>query len=450
MKDNLGLYYNSKGNFESLNINLLVDCYLRHHPTVCWNSKRYYKYKEGVWRETTLLSITSELRQLVHQVVPNVWNSRFSREVADTLPLACDSATELKEASGFLNLSNGLLDLEAFQLESHCKEVFSTVQLPFAYDPDARCPHFKAFLKEVFLGDKELIRLVQEMTGYALSPKIEAQKLFFLYSGGASGKSVYCHLLSLLAGGAKHVSSVALGDLGKKFQRSQLFDKVVNISTENEVRSFNTQALKAIVCGDPIQIEQKGEDPFTAVMAAKLIFSLNTLPSPKDTTYAFYRRLVLVPFLARFVDDPNPTKPEELQRDPLIMERLQPELPGILVWALKGLKRLAHNGYQFSDSSKARALLADYMRDLNPVLDFLKETVREAVSSQISIGDFYDAYRRWSTKNGLSKPLEKRKFLKEARYQMEQLQLHFANVKSNSIRYIKGIAFRRTFMEGGR
>ena len=155
------------------------------------------------------------------------------------------------------------------------------VKLPFDYDQEAKCPRFQEFLKQVFRADEELISLVQEIMGYCLSPSIEAQKFFIFYSDGSSGKSVLCSILQHLAGGDNNVSSLTLSNLNQKFQRAELFGKIVNISTENEVRKFNTEALKSITSGDPIQIEHKFRKPFTTRLTAKLLFAMNSLPEQK-------------------------------------------------------------------------------------------------------------------------------------------------------------------------
>ena len=114
-----------------------------------------------------------------------------------------------------------------------------------------------------------------------------------------------CSILQHLAGGDKNVSSVTLSNLNQKFQRAELYGKLLNISTENEASKFNTEALKSITSGDPIQIEHKFQKPFTTRLTAKLLFAMNSLPEPKDKTFAFYSRLVLIPFKTKFVDNPR-------------------------------------------------------------------------------------------------------------------------------------------------
>ena len=52
-----------------------------------------------------------------------------------------------------------------------------------------------------------------------------------------------------------------------------------------------------------MQLEFKGKDPFTYRITAKLFFAVNTLPIADDKTFAYMRRVILIPFLARFIDE---------------------------------------------------------------------------------------------------------------------------------------------------
>ncbi len=79
------------------------------------------------------------------------------------MPIKCFSFDKLKPAGGFINITNGLLDLETFCLRPHDIEIASLVQLPFKYDPDAECPNFHKFLDEIFRGYNELKLLIQEI-----------------------------------------------------------------------------------------------------------------------------------------------------------------------------------------------------------------------------------------------------------------------------------------------
>ena len=326
------------------------------------------------------------------------------------------------------------------------------MQLPFNYDPNAECPRFHEFLNQVFREDEELISLVQEIMGYCLSPSIEAQKFFIFYSDGSYGKSVLCSILHHLAGGDKNVSSVTLSNLNQKFQRAELFGKIVNISTENEASKFNTEALKSITSGDPIQIEHKFQKPFTTRLTAKLLFAMNRLPEPQDKTFAFYRRMILVPFNTKFVDNPHEGT-NEMKRNPQIEEELLEELPAILAWCIEGLKRLVENKYQFTKSREAEKLMLDYRKDTSPVFSFIEECILDNNNStsgenaRISTQELFEANNYWRIKNGIKGSFDKRNFLKNLREGLKEFNIHFTEPHSGILRYFEGICLTEQYQK---
>ena len=436
-----------------VNTQMLIERYTQHCPIRYAESGAYYKYlSKGVWEETDDRHIRRVLRRIVNYFVPYIWSGQVNSSVLCHLPLICGSFERLRPATNFINLENGLLDLNTFTLMPHSKRFASLVQLPFDYDPEAKCPRFHEFLNQVFREDEELISLVQEIMGYCLSPSIEAQKFFILYSDGSSGKSVLCSILQHLAGGDKNVSSVTLSNLNQKFQRAELYGKLLNISTENEASKFNTEALKSITSGDPIQIEHKFQKPFTTRLTAKLLFAMNSLPEPKDKTFAFYRRLVLVPFKTKFVDNPREGT-NEMKRNPQIEEELLEELPGILAWCIEGLKRLVENKYQFTRSREAEKLMLDYRKDTSPVFSFIEECVLDNSNStsgenaRISTQELFEAYNYWRSKNGIKGSFDKRNFLKNLREGLKEFNIHFTEPHSGILRYFEGICLTEQYQK---
>jgi putative DNA primase/helicase len=444
--EDVGLRFDEKGKL-TVNPNVFLRYYLKSHLTVIFGESQYFRYsrKRRVWQKIKPMEIKRQLRALLHSYEPDSWNPNIERLCMTVLPLACGRAEKLKSPEGYINVENGLISLETLSLEPHDMKVFSTTQLPIAFDPKARCPEFKAFLREIFMGDKELIRLVQEIMGYILSPRVDAQKFFIFYSPGASGKSTLCDILLALAGGEENVSTIALADLNKKFARSQIFGKVLNLSTESDVSGgLDTQALKSLSAGDIIQLESKGKDPITYRASAKLVFAVNSLPYPKDRTFALVRRMVIIPFLRRFVDNPSGRHEAKIDRD--IKSRLLPELAGIFSFAFTGLRRLIENDYKFSESQKVNKLVAGYIRDVNPLLDFVKTCVRAKDGERLSADHVYDSFKRWCVSNGhtRSSSLTKRRFLREFRIQLSGENIVYTERKSNGVRFFYGVEFSQS------
>jgi putative DNA primase/helicase len=429
-----------------VNGNLFVAAFLERCILRTLGGCRYYRYskKKHFWEEISLTDVKRLMRKFLHQYEPDIWNSAIEQRCLTILPLECGKAEDLKNADSYINTLNGLVNLNTFELEPHNSDVFTTVQLSVMFDPSADCPNFKDFLDVIFKGDKELKRLAGEMFGYVLSSKQDAQVFFILASEGSSGKSTLCDLLYNLAGRDKNVSAVAMGDFNKKFARSQLVDKVLNLSTESDVSgSLDTQAIKAITSGDPLQLEAKGKPPITYRVKAKLVFAVNSLPFPKDKSYAFIRRMIIIPFPMRFVDNPSGENEAKIDRD--IKAKLMPELAGVLNFALRGLKRLQNNEFKFTEPECVRKLLLEYRRDINPVYDYTKLCIRRADGLELDTKIIDKSFRSWCTENGHSRSAAytTRRFLREFRNILVTEGIPFNKRKSNGRCFISGISFSK-------
>lgn len=383
---------------------------LRNYDLMHHESERFYIYLRNHWQALSANKMRRLMRNFFHRFEPYSWTTGIETAYMNTLKLECPEQDELFPPENYINVKNGLLDLRTLTIIPHSKQYFTTNQIPVEYNPKtpAKCPEFKKFLGEVFQyknkPDKELIDLVQEIMGYCLSYGVQAHKMFLFVGEGSNGKSVLCNIMFKLAGGAKNVSSVAMGDFEKTFARAQIVDKTLNISTENEMqKNLDTQVLKAIVSGDPIQVEEKFKSPFTYRPTVKLIFSMNNMPSTKDTSYGYQRRLIAIPFNSKFVD--KPVHKEEKLIMPDKENLLLNELDGIFAFAIEGLRRLAKNKYKFTKSLQSEKLLTSYQEQINPYMDFFDDRITVSKDNYVVKKDAFEAYARWCKKNKHPLPL---------------------------------------------
>ena len=88
--------------------------------------------------------------------------------------------------------------------------------------------------------------------------------------------------------------------------------------------TVNSAILKELTGGDEIsgrRLYDKEMDTF--IFRALPVVLCNTMPNVNDRTNAMWRRIVSVPFQAKFVTHPRPEVPQERLMDPNICERFQ-------------------------------------------------------------------------------------------------------------------------------
>ncbi len=104
---------------------------------------------------------------------------------------------------------NGLLDLEKYlqgdnSLMPHTPAWVSTVCLPYAFEPTAKCPQWKRFLNQVFENDPAKMDLLQEWFGYCLMHDTSLHKMMVLTGVPRSGKGTTMRMLRGAGGSRKH------------------------------------------------------------------------------------------------------------------------------------------------------------------------------------------------------------------------------------------------------
>ena len=152
-------------------------------------------------------------------------------------------AKEFKDIEGKLNISNGVLDLNTYQMSEHSKEHFFKWKIPVAYDPKAQCPRWLEFLDSVFEGDKTLVDAAQRIFGYILmGGRPFLHRAFVLYGEGRNGKSVFLNTLMKIIGEA-NFSTVSLSNLDKPFSAVMLDGKIANILEETPTDKINPEIL---------------------------------------------------------------------------------------------------------------------------------------------------------------------------------------------------------------
>lgn len=339
--------------------------------------------------------------------------TRLTKAVVSNILACIEAQTELPSDTAFntwigdgprqrnlLAVENGIIDIDALLADRepvllpHSANWFSTVCLPYQFDPDAACVRWEAFLDEVQEGDDERIAILQEWFGYCLTRDTSAQRFLMLEGEGANGKSVVMTVLRAMLG-SDNCSAVPLELFGDKFRLHSTLGKLANIAAEvGELDRTAEGFLKSFTAGDSMQFEQKFKPPVESVPTARLVLSANNRPRFHDRSGGLWRRMILVPF--------NVTIPPERQIPGMATAdwwREQGELPGILSWALQGLVRLREQG-RFTESATVTDAVDEYRRESNPARTFLTETYRHDPTGWVTVDEVYAAYGEWCLKNG--------------------------------------------------
>jgi len=367
---------------------------------------RHYRYDAGVyipWEDV-------EIKKLVLD-----WSNQNAKvsdmeNLVKRLQIETYIKSDEVNPVGFLNIKNGILDPETGLIMPHSPNIRFTIQLPVKcetppVDDNSRlpnCPLFMKFLTEV-LQDPKQRELIWEIIGYILTTDCRYEKGFILFGGGANGKTAFLNILRALFIG--YISELRLSDLSHPYRPSMLADKLVNITSEGEaVDLINDAAVKDLITGEPITVEQKYKDPAVIKTFAKLVVASNHLPRTRDKTHGYFRKWILLHF--------DQMIPPDRQDKQLAEKIIATELDEIFYGALLGLRRLRQNdGFTLPVSSIE--LMAEYERTMNPVISFVEDELAIAERGKTYLEDLFGHYKNWAESQGLKNALNQQNLRRE-------------------------------------
>jgi P4 family phage/plasmid primase-like protien len=344
--------------------------------------------------------ITKEDPFLREWVVKKISPTPNRNEVGEFMHLLKSTNVGSREAmetraQGYLNFSNGVLEMKSRELLPHNPEFCFTYVLPYPYDATARAPRWKQFLLEVMGGDEELACALEEYGGYCLSGDYPwIQKALMLVGDGANGKSVYLDVLQAAAGQV-NVSNVMMRDMHDGAKRYSMLGKLFNVSEESGASAFrHTDVLKSVINGGVLQYKKLYAQPFEATSTAKILLAANEIPPVEDRSDGFFRRLLIVPFNRKF-------KPGVGGHDFFIKDKLIAELPGICASLVHAYARLSENEGRFTGMEKMLGAVLSYREESDPITSFLSEVVSDQEGSEVPVAEVFSDYKNFCVDRGL-------------------------------------------------
>jgi putative DNA primase/helicase len=226
-------------------------------------------------------------------------------------------------------------------------------------------------------------------------PNTSIQKAVLLSGEGANGKSVFLNLLVTFLG-RSNASAVSLHRLeSNRFSVARLIGKLANICPDLPSEHLaGTSVFKAITGGDSLQAEYKHRDSFDFIPFARLVFSANHLPRSQDSSHAFFRRWLVVPFLRTF--EPHEQIPRRILDARLLAAR---ELSGLLNRALDALPRL-NDQRGFSEPASVRDAWRDFHATTDPLAVWLDQYTIDDPNGYVPMDTLRASYNAHAARRG--------------------------------------------------
>jgi putative DNA primase/helicase len=417
---------------------------------IVWNkiSRRWGIDQDGAvtrFAEETVIAILSQALTLSNQadrneLLKHAMKSQSEARINAMINLAraeegvTISAGQLDADSWLLGVQNGVVELRHDRFRLSLREDFITKSAGTAFDLYADCPNWDQFLRTITNNDRDLQTYLQRVVGYLLTGSVREEVCFIFYGVGRNGKSTFRETVHTLLGSYALAADANLmverkTGGGATEEIARLKGKrfvAINETAEND--QLNETRIKFITSQDSITARNLYGHYFDFFPTHKAALTTNHKPIIRGTDEGIWRRVHLVPFLVSI-------DPKSVERD-FRERRLLRELPGILNWALEGLRAYLQQG--LNPPSSVLASTQDYRADMDVVGQWLAERCEQDPQASIPTGRAFSDYSAWASEEvGWS--------LTKLKFRRHLTDRGFAAAKgAGGIRLITGLRLRST------
>ncbi|MGW6353196.1 DNA primase family protein, partial [Streptomyces sp. NPDC055080] len=282
-----------------------------------------------------------------------------------------------------------------------------------------------AFLGNILKSPE--LKFIFEWLGFCMVKGYPLQKLLILQGSGGNGKSTLINFISSIIG-AENTSNLSLDTLqNDRFGKAHLKGKMLNACADISDTFFESMAtIKEITGDDKSYAEFKGQNGFSFLNFAKLIFSANTLPSFKDTSEGLTRRLILLPMNMK--PEPIDVKLNDILGD-------SKELTRILLHSIESFERALQNG-RFSISEEMEQALSQWLEKIDNLACFVSDECILKPGVKVKKTTLFKEYRYYCADNNY-KDVGRNKF-----YERISARYNLGESKSTGDMYFTGIGLK--------
>jgi P4 family phage/plasmid primase-like protien len=232
-----------------------------------------------------------------------------------------------------LGFENGVFDFEQKRFRDGKPEDFVSMSTGINYIYySKRHPMRKPvqkFFQQIMPG-KSMRKYSKKLLASCMCGYNAEQKFNIFIGCGSNGKSVLLNLIRMIMGEYFTKIDVSLITRKRKDANSaspelaKLKGKRICVFDEpNQNEPLNLGIMKILTGADSITARPLYGEPFDFVPQCKLVLLTNHLPVIMQGDNGVWRRISVLEFISRFVDNPNPHRPNEFKIDRTLNEQLK-------------------------------------------------------------------------------------------------------------------------------
>ena len=334
------------------------------------NTHDLYKldYSSNGYNSTTVDKIIAELTDIFGD------ENLFSTTDVET---AVDYISErLTPEYNIVKFSNGLYSMKEHQLITPENPVFTLIESPYAYNPDAEPEYIDSYLYtslEKATDDEtdEYVTGVLEFIGYLFTSGNGRNILGWITGIGGGGKSTFANIIQAIFG--NRCADLDFADIEKNtHSTSILVGNHLNVVREaDDGIVTNNKPYKVLVGNEPIPINPKNQHPYMLPKeeVPKSVMVANNIPPFKNPVLSIIQRFLIIEFNKLFRNTDNDIK----DLADLIINS-NPDMEWLIYHSLEAYKEMVESKKGFKlklSDAKTKELMYKHSKPVNYLVNKL-------------------------------------------------------------------------------
>lgn len=292
-----------------------------------------------------------------------------------------------------VNFKNGLYDMKQHQLIKPDKPIFTLIESPFDYNPNAKPKYMIDFLNSTFERDtpeetEEEIKGIKQLIGYLFTSGNIKNILIFFTGIGGGGKGTFATIIAELFKGK--TTQLDFSKVEKDTHATSiLIGKHLNIVRENQDRIVEDNTTYKLLSGnDPIDVNPKNQTPYElpSEEVPKSIMNANNLPNFRNPDKSIIQRFVVVEFRKIFR-----TTDKDIPDLAKIIIESKEDMEWLIYESLNEYKQMMESKEDFILRISESETLELLFKHSNPLNYLIRKLIGkhdpEALDDEISISD---------------------------------------------------------------
>lgn len=326
--------------------------------------------------------------------------------LAQVKGLTLRQASELDAHPDLLAVGNGVVFLPTGELYPHKPDLLITRGTPTEYLPDATHSDWDIALDSLPADARDWLRsrIGQGVTGYPPDDDVVP----FLHNSGSGAKTTILDALRRALGDhmRKLPEVVLIGSPDRHpTEKTELRGaRLAYIEELPEGNRLNTRALKELAGTGEMDGRRVFHDTMVWKASHSLIVTTNHRPRVPDTDHGTWRRLAMIPFPYRYVDDPTPGT-NERKKDARLRQRLRTGAGGraeaVLAWAIEAARQWYEADQRLPPlPPSVRQATGEWRGGEDVIAEFIADRLTFDPSRSVLAADLFDEFRNHLTQSG--------------------------------------------------